>query len=278
MDPAANVVNQFTQSAPYWEKYRDVIRTMFAPVTEALIEDAGIDHHYRVLDVATGPGEPALLIAGLVGTNGNVEGIDVVPEMIAAAQREAERAGYKNTHFQIASADSLPFTENAFDAVVSRFGVMFFPSPAAGVREMLRVLKPGYKLSMAVWSYAEQNAFHYVFSRVTEKYIPTPPPEPGAPDAFLFAAPGKLKNILDEAGAGVSTDRRLEFRIEIPLSIDDFWTMRSGMSDRLRAKLAQLPAEQFAAVRREVMDQLQTYSTDRGLSLPAEVRIVSATK
>src|SRR6516162_4119247 len=214
MDPAANVVNQFTQSAPYWEKYRDVIRTMFAPVTEALIEDAGIARRYRVLDVATGPGEPALLIAGLVGTNGNVEGIDVVPEMIAAAQREAERAGYTNTHFQIASADSLPFPEDAFDAVVSRFGVMFFPTPAEGVREMLRVLKPGHKLSMAVWSYAAQNAFHYVFSRVTEKYIPAPPPEPGAPDAFLFATPGKLKNTLDEAGAGVSTDRLLEFRIE----------------------------------------------------------------
>src|SRR6516164_2157968 len=150
MDTSANVVNQFTQSAPYWEKYRDVIRTMFAPVTEALIEDAGIHRHYHVLDVATGPGEPALPIAGLVGSNGTVEGIDVVPEMIAAARREAERAGYTNAHFQIASADSLPFPENALDAVVSRFGVMFFKSPADGVREMLRVLKPGHKLSMSV--------------------------------------------------------------------------------------------------------------------------------
>lgn len=251
---------------------------MFAPVTDALIEDAGIVRHNRVLDVATGPGEPALPIAGLVGADGNVEGIDAVPEMIAAAKREAERAGYSNAHFQIASADSLPFPENAFDAVISRFGVMFFPSPVQGVREMFRVLKPGHKLAMAVWGFAEQNAFHYVFSRVTDKYVPTPPLEPDAPDAFRFAAPGRLKNILDEAGARVSSDRLLVFRIEVPLSIDDFWTMRSGMSDRLRAKLAQLPADQLAAARREVSDQLHIYSTDRGLSLPAEVRIVSGSK
>src|SRR5262249_22535548 len=147
-------------------------------------------------------------------------------------------------------------------------------SPADGVREMLRVLKPGHKLSMSVWGFAEKNAFHYVFSRVTDKYVPTQPPEPGAPDAFRFAEPGKLKNLLDEAGARASSDRLLEFRIEVPLSVDDFWTMRSGMSDRLRTKLAQLPTDQLAAVRREVMDQLQPFSTDRGLSLPAEVRIV----
>jgi ubiquinone/menaquinone biosynthesis C-methylase UbiE len=278
MDHAGNVVNQFTQSAPYWEKYRDIIRTMFAPVTEALIEEAGIVRHNNVLDVATGPGEPALPIAGLVGANGSVDGIDVVPEMITAARREAERAGYTNAHFQVASADSLPFREDAFDAVVSRLGVMFFPSPADGIGEMLRVLKPGHKLSMAVWSYAEQNAFHYVFSRVTDKYVPPAPPEPGAPDAFRFAEAGKLKSLLDKAGAKSSSDRLLAFHMEIPLSIDDFWTMRSGMSDRLRTKLAQLPADQFAAVRREVMDQLRTFSTDRGLSFPAEVRIVSCTK
>src|SRR5262252_363429 len=100
MDPAGNVVNQFIQAATYWEKYRDIIRSMFAPVTEALIEDAGIVGHKHVLDVATGPGEPALPIAGLVGANGTVAGIDVVPEMIAAAKREAERAGYSNAHFQ----------------------------------------------------------------------------------------------------------------------------------------------------------------------------------
>jgi ubiquinone/menaquinone biosynthesis C-methylase UbiE len=277
MDPTP-VVNQFTQAAPYWEKYRDIIRTMFAPVTDALVERAGIDRHHHVLDVATGPGEPALLIAGLVGADGSVHGIDVVPEMIAAAKREAGHAGHANAHFQIASAESLPFPENTFDAVVSRFGVMFFPSPVNGVREMLRVLKPGHKLSMAVWGFAERNAFHYVFSRVVEKYVATPPPEPDAPDAFRFSEPGKLKSILDEAGASASSDRLLAFKIEAPLSVDDFWTMRSGMSDRLRTKLAKLPADQLASVRREVIDQLRTYSTDRGLSFPAEVRIVNGTK
>jgi len=118
---------------------------MFTPVTQALMEDGLIGSGHTVLDVATGPGEPALSIATVVGPEGKVIGVDPVPEMVAAAQRATEDRGFKNTHFSLASADDLPFPADTFDSVVSRFSVMFFPSPEHGVREMLRVLKPGGK-------------------------------------------------------------------------------------------------------------------------------------
>src|SRR5438128_1280958 len=139
-------ISRWSGSAPYWEKHRDVIREMFAPITEALVEDAEITGENTVLDVATGPGEPALDIAQMVGPKGKVVGIDPVPEMVAAARRAADRLGLKNAQFEVAFADKLPFLANTFDAAVSRFGIMFFPSPVDGVREMLRVLKPGKKL------------------------------------------------------------------------------------------------------------------------------------
>src|SRR5262249_35059458 len=155
--PDDKVISAWRASAPFWEKHREIIRQMFAPVTQALIEDASIASGNTVLDIATGPGEPALTVASLVGSQGKVFGIDPVPEMIDAARRTANQLGIANAQFEVAGADDLPFPDDSFDRVVSRFGVMHFPSPLDGVREMLRVLKPGRKLALAAWHFAEKN-------------------------------------------------------------------------------------------------------------------------
>ena len=91
MQPNQEVINRWSGSAPFWEKHREIIRQMFAPVTDALVEDGQIGSRQSVLDIATGPGEPALTIASLVGPEGNCFGVDPIPEMVAAARREASR-------------------------------------------------------------------------------------------------------------------------------------------------------------------------------------------
>jgi ubiquinone/menaquinone biosynthesis C-methylase UbiE len=100
---------------------------MFAPITQALVEDGQIGSQYAVLDIATGPGEPALSVAALVRPEGKISGIDPIPEMVAAARRAAAHLEIRNVQFDVAFADQLPFPPNTFDAVISRFGVMFFP-------------------------------------------------------------------------------------------------------------------------------------------------------
>src|SRR5215831_4087042 len=164
--PPDEVISKSSSSAPFSEKYRDIIREMFAPVSQALIEDAGLVSGNSVLDVATGPGEPALRIADVVGPAGEVVGADPAVRMIEAARRMASERALNNVRFEVASADSLPFPDDHFDAVVSRFGVMFFPSPVNGIREMLRVLKPGRKITLAVWHYHDNNPFHCCLARV----------------------------------------------------------------------------------------------------------------
>jgi len=192
------VIGKWSESASYWEKYRTVIREMFAPVTQALIEDARIARGNSVLDVATGTGEPALSIADLIGPAGKVVGTDAVPEMVEAARREGSRRSLQNMSFEVAFSDSLPFPANTFDAAVSRFGVMFFPSPVDCVRDVLRVLRPGGMIAMAVWHFAERNPFDYSVSQVVERYAASTAPTPGSPDMFRFAEPGALLH----AGAG----------------------------------------------------------------------------
>jgi ubiquinone/menaquinone biosynthesis C-methylase UbiE len=278
MQPDQEVINRWGASAPFWEKHSEIVRQMFAPITQALIEDAQIGSRHTVLDIAMGPGEPALSVAALVGCEGKIFGIDPVPEMVAAARRAAERLGLKNAQFDVALADHLPFPDDTFDAVISRFGVMFFPSPVDAVREMLRVLKPGRKLALAVWHFAERNPFHYTLSRVIDRYVESPPLAPDAPDAFRFARPGKLAEVLVEAGVRAVSERLLEFSIEAPLSIEDFWTLRCEMSEKLREKIAMLSREQLSEAKRQALEAFREYSTDGGMSFPAEILMVSGAK
>jgi ubiquinone/menaquinone biosynthesis C-methylase UbiE len=278
MQPGQDVVSRWSDVAPFWEKHRKIIRQMFAPVTHALVKDGLIGKGHVVLDIATGPGEPALTLASVVGAEGKVFGIDPVAEMVGAARREADHLGFTNAQFEVASADHLPFTEDAFDAVVSRFGIMFFPSPVDAVREMLRVLKPGGKLVLAVWHLAERNPFFYIFSRAIGRYVDSPPPAPDAPDAFRFAKPGALRDVLGEAGALILSERMLHFTIEVPVPMEELWAVRVEMSEMLRKKVSMLSMEQLTEVKRLALEAVREYSTDHGISFPAEVLIVTGSR
>jgi SAM-dependent methyltransferase len=272
------LIDRWSGAAPFWEKHRETIRHMFAPVTQALIEDARIASGDTVLDVATGPGEPALGIAAVAGPEGKIVGIDPIPEMVAAAQRAANQRELRNTQFEVAFADDMPFPADSFDAVVSRFGVMFVQSPVHAIRGMLRVLKPGRNLAFAVWHLQESNPFFYTLSQVIGRYVDLTAPEPDAPGAFRFAASGKLREVLVEAGAISCSERLLRFTIEAPVPLEEFCALRIEMSESLRPKIATLSPEQLSAAKREVLEAMREYSTPRGMSFPAEVLIVSGTK
>ena len=187
-------LREWRDSAKYWERYAQTIQTMFAPVTAALIEEAGIIEGDTVLDVAGGPGEPSLTIAEKVGPAGSVRCTDAVAEMVAAAESEAARRGVKNIQFQQCQADSLPFEDNSFDAAVSRLGVMFFPDPVAALREMLRVTKTEGTVSFAVWHESSANPFAYIVTDVVSRYMKTSRPTHQSEALAHTRCPGSCRN------------------------------------------------------------------------------------
>ncbi len=272
------ILDEWRETAKYWTKYSATIRTMFAPLTEALIEQAGIHAGQSVLDVAGGAGEPSLTIAEFVGPTGSVTCTDAVAAMVEAAQTEAGRRGVENIQFQVCSADSLPFPDNSFDAVVSRLGVMFFPDSLAAMREMLRVAKPGGSLACAVWHKSDVNPFCYLVSRIMDQHVKQPATDPDAPNAFRFAEPGKLANVMTRAGLVDVSEQVIRFDIAAPLSPLEFWTMRSQTSDTLRHKLAKLPADEQAEVTREVEQAVSEFFPGNQMKFPAQMIIVSGKK
>jgi len=277
-DFQSDVLREWRESARYWQKHAATIRRMFAPVTDALVQDAGIVEGHSVLDVAGGPGEPSLTIAQIVAPRGTVVCTDAVEEMMSAAKAQARVRGITNIEFRQCKADSLPFGDDMFDAAVSRLGVMFFPDVGAALREMLRVVKPDGRAAFAVWGKSELNPFSYLVTNVMARHVTSAQEEPDAPGAFRFAEPGRLVKLLSDAGAVDVRERFLNFHIQAPISVKQFWELRSQTSGMLREKLAALSEQEAGQVQREIEEAVAEFFPNDQMNFPAQMIIVRGTK
>jgi len=264
--------------ARYWDKYRVLIAQMFAPLTSGLIEEAQIGIGQKVFDIGGGSGEPSLTISSIVGPTGSVMYTDPVAGMVETAQAEAGRRGLTNIQFKQCSADDLPFADGAFDVAVSRLSVMFFADPLAGVREALRVVRNDGYVSFAVWAPKEANPFFSTVNDVVDRFVESPKEDPDAPDAFRFAVSGKLAAILENAGAENVVERRLNFQIEEKISFEQFWQLRTEMSESLRKTMAGLTPAQLPTIKQAAADAARRYFVSGKMSFPAEALIVSGRK
>jgi ubiquinone/menaquinone biosynthesis C-methylase UbiE len=273
-----DMLEVWRESARYWTKHSETIHQMFAPLTRALIERAGIHKGQTVLDIAGGAGEPSLTIAETVGSEGSVTCTDGVAEMVEAARAGAQRRGLTNVQFRQCAADSLPFADNSFDVVVSRLGMMFVPDPVVALRGMLRVLKPGGRLAFAVWGKSDVNPFCYLVTRVMDQHVKSPAADPDAPNAFRFAEPGKLTGVMTEAGAIDVEETVVTFDLEAPISARQFWAMRSQTSDTLREKLKELSADEQAQIAVEVEQAAKEFFPANQMKFPAQLLIATGNK
>jgi ubiquinone/menaquinone biosynthesis C-methylase UbiE len=265
-------------SARYWDKYRALITEMFAPLTSGLVEEAQIGIGQKVLDIGGGSGEPSLTISRIVGPTGLVTYTDPVAGMLESAQAEAGRRGLTNIHFRQCSADDLPFTDCTFDVAIGRLSAMFFADPAAAVREALRVVLKNGCVAFAVWGPKEANPFFSSISDVIDQFLGGLPQDSDAPDAFRFAVPATLAGILEQADAHNVIERQLNFQIKAAISFEQFWQLRTQMSETLREKMTRLTPNQLPTVKQAVADAAQKYFVNGTMSFPAQALIVSGRK
>jgi ubiquinone/menaquinone biosynthesis C-methylase UbiE len=264
-------------SARYWDKYRALITEMFAPLTSSLVEQAQIGIGQKVLDIGGGSGEPSLTISRIVGPTGSVMYTDPVAGMLESAQAEVSRRGLTNIQFRQCSADDLPFADCTFDVAVGRLSAMFFVDPVTAVREVSRVVRKDGCVAFAVWGPKEANPFFSTITDVIDQFLKAAE-DSDAPDAFHFAVPGKLAGILEQANAQNVIERQLNFQIEAAISFEQFWQLRTEMSETLREKMARLTPAQLPTVKNAVADGARRYFASGRMSFPAEVLIVSGRK
>lgn len=276
--PADAVLSEWRKSAFYWQKHHGAIQTMFQPVTQALIDAAGIVQGHSVLDVAGGSGEPSITIAETVGPTGSVTCTDAIKEMVAAAEAEAQHRGLTNIKFQQCVADSLPFADRSFDAVVCRMGAMFFPDPVAALREMMRVTKDDGVISLVVWGKSELNPFFTAITEVVDRHFDPQSNDPNASSAFRFAELGVLSGLLKSVGAVDVSESEFKFYIAAAISPREFWEIRSETSGTLREKLGSLSQQERSLIAEETLDAVREFFPNNQLSLPAQMILVSGKK
>jgi len=188
-------------SGPIWVEMQDALDRMFAPFAARLVEEAFPREGGRVLDVGCGSGATTLAMARRLGPTGLCFGVDISGPLVAAAKARAAAEGVASAAFVQADAQTYAFAPASFDAVISRFGVMFFDDPEAAFANIRRTARRGAKLTFVAWRSPAENPFMTAATRAAAPFLPTfPAPDPDAPGQFAFADGDKVRRILDASG------------------------------------------------------------------------------
>ena len=260
-----------------WEKWDRFFDEQMAFLNHRLVADARLRSGMRVLDLGSGTGYPALLGARTVGPSGSVIGLDLAEQMLAVARRKATTLGLANVTFRAGDATTLPFEANSFDAVTSRFCLMFLPEIPKAVTEIVRVLRPGGWVAAAVWSSPDKNPSIGLSMEAIKRVIELPPSDPTAPGIFRLAKPGDLAGMMQQDGLIDVTEQ--EFLAEWSYaSADEYYTSLMEIAAPVQNLMAKLSATQIQEVKRLILAAVTQYQRGNRITFPLAVRMVAARK
>lgn len=267
---------QWDQAASGWNAHTAQIREWLQPATEAMLEMAGVRRGARVLDVAAGAGDQTLDIAQRVGPDGFVLATDLSASILEFAKGNARRAGYENVGTLVADGESLEIDEGGFDATVCRLGLMLFPDPRQGLREMYRALKPGGGVCTIVFSRPETNPCVTTLLSTALKHAGLPPRDPYQPGGLLsLGKPGLIDEMFRGAGFKDVATTRMAAPFRLPAARDYLNFIRTSASP-LQQILGKLDAAAADAAWADMEERLKVFETAECWTGPNELLLTAA--
>ena len=252
---------------------QDVI---FAPITAALFERAGLAGGERVLDVGCGGGGTTIDVARRVGATGCAAGLDVSRPMLDAARRRAPPD--LPIEFLLADAATHVFAPASFDALVSRFGVMFFADPVGAFANLRRALKRGGRTVFACWREAKLNGWQMIPLRAALRCVPRLPEiGPEDPGPFSFADESRVRRIL--GGAGFAEVELTAIDLEIDIAARQGFESAVATAQSIGAASRAMegrPEPERAAATEEIRAALAPHQRGPSVPLGAAIWIVEA--
>jgi SAM-dependent methyltransferase len=258
-----------------WARGHDELERALSVFGRAALDQLGVAPGERVLDVGCGAGDTVLELLTRVGGGGAVVGVDLSHQLLELAR--ARTAGQSRVSFLQADAARVTF-DAPFDALFSRFGVMFFSDPVAAFQNLRRALVPGGRMGFVCWQALADNPWAALPLTVSSPLLTEPPPapDPEAPGPFAFAAPARIQHVL--AGAGFTRAEVTAFRAPVLMSEHgvepavDF-ALRVGPVARLMANQSDAVRER---ARRELTAVLGAEAQAGRVTLDGQVWLVSA--
>lgn len=252
----------WNKSAQAWSRWWHVIEEGAQPVTKKMLDLAKVREGHRILDIGTGVGEPALTAALRVGPKGYVLGIDQASQMILFAKRRVEQLQLSQLEFREVDAEELSGLEEDFDAVLSRWGMMFIPDCKATFEHIFRMLKPGGHLALSVWAEPENTPTISLPYEVLKSYVTLPEISHELPGAFRFSNPEHLVNILKSIGFESIETEFVNVRFDYP-SPEAFLEFRKGVATS-NQYLNKLSVDKEARYWQALKAKVKTHVSDEG--------------
>jgi ubiquinone/menaquinone biosynthesis C-methylase UbiE len=261
-----------TESADWWSAGQAARQQIYGTATEMMLGLASIQPGSRVLDVAAGTGDQTLMAARRVGPTGNVLATDDSASMLKVAAEAARNEGFTNVETRIMNAENLALDADSFDAVICRNALMLFPNPAKALAEMRRVVKPGSKVAVMVFSAAERNPHHGISFAIIRRLGNIPPPAQGEPWMYALGDPRVLEDVYSRAGFLNVSAHAVPIQRRLPSAADAIRSMRNSASDvsELMSRLNDADRELAWA---EIEQQLRQFEGPNGFEAPGEVLI-----
>lgn len=266
---------EFWDAQYNWVRFQDALDATFAPVLDLLLDRAGLRPGEAVLDIGCGTGASTRRAAALVGPSGHVTGLDISATLLDVARRQL--AGTSRIDLIEADAQDCTFTRR-YDAMISRFGVMFFSDTVAAFRNISKGLRPSARMVMVAWGPAAQNPYFMVPARVAQGVLGQPPKvDRTLPGPFAFEDADRVRRLCEEAGL---TDARVE-AVEVAL------TPQGDLADCADLLSMVGPANSVmrhfggseddrSEIRRRLETALDPFRTDDGIRVPALINLITA--
>ena len=259
-----------------WKKWDAMVIGWIAPFGEAMIRHANLREDSEVLDIAAGTGEPGLTAAARV-PRGRVTVTDLAAHMLAVAAEKAAQRGLRNVETRVCDAGALPFADASADAVLCRFGFMFFPDVAVAAREFARVARPGARVCTAVWGEAAKNPWAASIMGTIARHVDMPAPPPGSPGLFRCAPPGYMRAVFSEAGLRDIAEEEVacDMVIDTP---ERYWEFMTDIAAPVVAGLAKADERAREQIRAEVLGLASQFLREGVVRMPSAGTVVVGTR
>ena len=270
------LLDGWDEASKGWGRQADRLQEAAQPISDWMIAHTHPAPGERVVELAAGPGDTGFIAARQVEPGGTLICSDATAGMLEVARERAEEQGIHNVEFRQLQLEWIDLPTAEVDVVLCRWAIMLVVDPAAALRECRRVLKAGGRLAVAVWDTADSNPWAAIIQRALVDLGHVEPAAAGAPGMFALSAPGKLAELLQDAGF-------FDIEIEsVPIvrhytGVLDLLGETLDLSRQLAGVWGNLSKDERTRLRERISADASEYTDDRGaFALPGRSLVAVA--